>query len=81
MALQYSSATLVSLHFHSLKEKFGKNLKDVTISLFLLFKNCVSLNLHYLKLCKLQSVFIAVSDGTAENHTEPERTASLWTDI
>jgi hypothetical protein len=38
MAQQYSSATLASLHFHSLKEKFGIDLKDVTISLFLFLK-------------------------------------------
>ena len=53
MAQQYSSATFVSMHFHSLKEKFGTDLKDVTIFPCLLFKNCVSLNLHTLKLCKL----------------------------
>jgi len=32
IAQQYSSATFVSLHFHSSKEKFGRLLKNVTIS-------------------------------------------------
>jgi hypothetical protein len=38
MAQQYSSSTFVSMHFHSLKEKFDTDLKDVTISPCLLFK-------------------------------------------
>jgi hypothetical protein len=49
--------------------------------LFLLFKNCISLHLHNFKLCTPQSVCTKVSDGNAENHTEPDRTANLWTDI
>ena len=69
------------MHFHSLKEKFGTDLQDVTTSPFLLFKNCTSLHLHNLKLCKSQSVCTVESDGTAENRTEPDRTASLWSDI
>ena len=81
MTLQYSSVTFISLHFHSLKEKFSTDLQDVTTSPYLLFKNCASLQLHNLKLCKLQSVCTAVSDGTAENRTKPDRTASLWSDI
>jgi len=38
VAQQYSSATLLSLHYHYRKEKFGAILKTATISIFKLFK-------------------------------------------
>jgi len=49
--------------------------------LFYFLKSALSLKLRTLKLCKLWSVCTTVSDETGENHTEPDRTASLWIDI
>ena len=48
---------------------------------FYLLETALSVNFHKLRLCELQSVCTAVSVGTAENHTEPDKTASLLTDI
>ena len=40
IAQQQSPATFLSLHFHSRKEEYGTFFKNVTISIFYLFKNC-----------------------------------------
>jgi hypothetical protein len=41
IAQQYFSATFVSLRFHSRKEKFTANLKNVVLLVFPLFQNCI----------------------------------------
>jgi hypothetical protein len=46
---QYYSSTAISLCFHSIMEKLSVCLKNVIISIFLHFLNCVSL-----KLCKFK---------------------------
>jgi hypothetical protein len=47
IAQQYSSATFVSLRFHSRYQKFGALLKSVGIPF--VFCNCLSLKLHNVK--------------------------------
>jgi hypothetical protein len=54
-AQQYSSATFISLRFHSRKEKFSAHFKHIIISIFYFFE-IVSLKLSDLKLCKSESV-------------------------
>jgi Na+(H+)/acetate symporter ActP len=39
IAQQYTSATFISLRFHSRKVKFGARFKNITISNFYFFKN------------------------------------------
>jgi hypothetical protein len=56
IAQQYSSATFVSLRFHSRKEKFGALYENVTISIFKLFLNFVSPKMCNFKLRKTGSV-------------------------
>jgi hypothetical protein len=49
IAQQYSSATFISLWFHSRKEKFGARLKKkcLIISMFLLPESRLNVKLHY----------------------------------
>jgi hypothetical protein len=51
VAQQYSSATFISLRFHSRKEKFGRLYKNVIFFSIFIFK-FACLKLRYLKFCK-----------------------------
>ena len=56
VAEPYSSTTFLSLRFLSLKEKFSSRFTIIII--FLIFKSCVRLKLHNLKLCVCVCVWV-----------------------